>query len=227
MAQGKLIGLFVVIQTLFAGVNQFRHHGAHYQGVFILISAGTVGQVEALHVGFVIDWNPIIRAVIKIADPPGLVGYLHAGHPLGAAVSLGFPLGFGELVGAPGLPLTGIKRIGIDPMLGIALRILTADQKHVAGFRAIIAPDIAVGGMITVIQIVVSFRRWAMHHLVPQSLGFDITPFIDALGHLIDFVRVRAGGVNHHRCVYLGSVFKRHPQHLVVLTPDRNHLGVE
>jgi hypothetical protein len=60
MAQGKLKGLFVVIQTLFAGVDQFRHHGAHHRGVFILISAGTVGQVETLHIGFVVDRNPVI-----------------------------------------------------------------------------------------------------------------------------------------------------------------------
>ena len=60
MAQGKLKGLFIVIQALFAGVDQFRHHGADHRGVFILIAAGTDGHVETLHIGFVVDRNPII-----------------------------------------------------------------------------------------------------------------------------------------------------------------------
>jgi hypothetical protein len=39
VAQGKLKWFFVVIQPLFAGVDQFRHHGAHHRSVFILIAA--------------------------------------------------------------------------------------------------------------------------------------------------------------------------------------------
>ncbi len=66
-----------------------------------------------------------------------------------------------------------------------------------------------------------------MHHLVAQCLGFDIAPLINAFGHLVDFVRVRAGRVDHHRCIDPGPVLKRHAQHLIVPAADIHHFGIE
>ena len=60
MAQGKLKGLLVMIHALFAGVDQFRHHSADHRGVLILIAAGTDGHIETLHIGFVVDRDPVI-----------------------------------------------------------------------------------------------------------------------------------------------------------------------
>ncbi len=216
-----------MIVALFAGIDQFGHHGADHQRIFVLIAARTDGHVETFHVGLVINGNPVVGTIIQIADPAGLVGYLHAGHPLGAAVGLGFPLGFGKLVVPSGPAFAGVKLVRIDPLLRIAFRIFTADQKHVADFRTVITGNVTVRGVVAVTQVIVSFRRRAVHHLVPQGLGFDVAALIDPFGHLIDFVRMRAGRIDDHRCIDLGSVFKRYALYLVVLTSDGNDLGVE
>ena len=50
MRQFKLKGFFVMIKTLFAGVDELCHHAADNRRVFVLVAAGSDGHVKALHV---------------------------------------------------------------------------------------------------------------------------------------------------------------------------------
>lgn len=122
---------------------------------------------------------------------------------------------------------TRVEFIRIGIFLGVALRILVADQKQVAGFRADLATDVAVALMVAVFAVVIAFRRRAVHHFVTQGLGLDVAALPDARRHLVDLKGVGTGGVHYHRCVDLGAVGQANALDPAIGGANLDYFGVE
>ena len=148
----------VVIVSRLAVVDEPRHHLAGDRGILELIARRADCHIEAWHLRFVVDRDPIVCNIVEVDHTFHLIGNSKRRNALGIAVDLN-----GRLVGE-----VLIVVVGIDPVARVAFRVLAAEQNVVAVLGPTIDADIAVGGYRCSVVIGITIRCRNVHDFLLQ-----------------------------------------------------------